>query len=1106
MTLNTKLCISTLLLLTAALGGCDQQKEKINGSRFTLVSARHSNIDFSNDLKEDEDFNIIEYLYFYNGGGVAVGDINNDGLPDIYFSGNQVPNRLYLNKGNLTFEDITSQAGVAAGGNWKTGVAMADVNGDGLLDIFSCGVGGYKKFAGRNQLFINNGDLSFTERTKEYGLAFQGFSTQVAFLDYDNDGDLDMYLLNHSVHTVRSHGDILSRFQSHPKAGDKLYQNQLVPSGVVGFTEVTSAAGILNSQIAYGLGVGVSDVNNDGYPDLYVSNDFHENDYLYINQKNGKFLQTVEKSLGHCSRFSMGNDLADINNDDRTDIITLDMLPSDEGIIKTSAGEDPYDIFQFKLRFGFHYQFSRNCLQLNRGLDRDQNVIFWDIAGYSGIQATDWSWAPLMADFDNDGFKDIFIANGISKRPNDLDYINFISGDSAQKFLSDKELSDRMPSGKVSNFMFRNKHNLTFEDVSASWFGTETTLSNGSAYADLDNDGDLDLVLNNCNAEAMIYRNDLPKSNHFLQIKLKGPGGNTSGIGTKIHVFTNAGNYYYEQFPVRGWQSSVDHVLTIGVGPAASVDSVRVIWPGSSFEVKNNLKSDALVTFNFDEAKGRWNFESLPNLEPWSFVQDTSFKYRHKENYFTPFTDEKLIPVSLATQGPKISVGDIDGDKQPDVFIGGAKDQPGILFTADRKGELHKLKPQKAILADSSFEDTANEFLDANGDGSLDLLVASGGQQFQTPEKTMLRLYTNDGKGTMKRDNDFPKISVNASCVRSSDIDADGDIDIFVGGRVVPGSYGSTPRSYILVNGGKGLFTDKSAELLPEGLGMVSDALWVDLNHDRRKDLVVVGEWMPVTVLLQNANGKFDDATRSFGLDQTEGWWNCITSADFDHDGDEDLVAGNFGLNSRFAPTASEPVDIFIGDIDSNGSQEQIMTYYNHGIQHPFITRDLLIKQIPPLKKKFLKYSDFKVAQLTDIIPPEKLPGFVHRTANTFASVYLENVGTGFIVSNLPVEMQLFSVFSLLSDDFNGDGHPDIMAVGNIFQIQPELGRNDAGKGVILLGDGRGKFKSVPSEKSGFYVPGEGRDIKRFVTSAGRKIFLVARNNDSLLVFKQPIK
>ena len=1085
--------------------------EKRTATQFYELPPSETNISFNNILQQTDEFNIIEYLYFYNGGGVATGDVNNDGLIDIYFTSNQLSNKLYLNKGNFVFEDITEKAGVEGVGNWKTGVTMADVNGDGFLDIFVCGVGNYKSFEGRNQLFINNGDLTFTDKTEEYGLAFQGFSTQAVFFDYDNDGDLDMYLLNHSVHTARSYGHARLRFQSDRYAGDKLYRNDLIPEGINRFTEVTSQAGIFNSQVAYGLGVGVSDLNKDGFMDIYVSNDFHENDYLYINQGDGTFRQELEKSIPHVSRFSMGNDIADMNNDGWPDIFTLDMLPKEEGIIKTTAGEDSYDIYEFKLRLGYHYQVARNTLQLNLGLEKDGHLLFSDVAPLAGVEASDWSWAPLLADFDNDGNKDVFIANGIFSRPNDLDYINFISSDSAQRYYEYGEFIKNMPSGKVPNVFFRNQGNLRFSDATEKWIGIEPTLSTGAAYADLDNDGDLDLVVNNINQPASVYRNDMAKdSSGFLQFELRGEGANKFGIGAKVVVYAENKQIYHEQILTRGWQSSVSPVVHVGIGGIDITDSVSIIWPDKRFQTLTSVKKDQRIEVFQKDAVRVWNYDENNGRQAAIIQERKNILFEHKENDFNAFNAEKLIPHMLSTQGPKIAVGDINGDKLEDFFIGGASGQSGQVFSQDKSGNFSRTH-QPALELDSLYEDIGAAFFDADGNGTLDLIVVSGGQEFSGNHANLLpRLYLNNGKGVFKKSQrNLPDIFVNASCVKPIDIDGDGDIDLFIGGRVVANHYGISPKSYILINNGKGVFSNETARLFGEindeagHLGMVTDALWTDLNQDGKPDLIVVGEWMPITIFIQDTNRTFQNKSHEYGLEKTNGWWNTITANDFDKDGDMDFVVGNLGLNSRLKASVHEPVSMYVGDIDNNGGTDHILTYFNQGKRHPFISRDQLVKQAPAFKRKFLKYSNFRNVTLEDIIPIADSGKYIVNHAYNFASVYLENTGNGkFSFTSLPVEAQMFPIFSFSDGDFNDDGHTDLLAVGNLYAVQPEFGRYDAGYGLMMPGDGKGNFRSLSQQSSGFVVKGEGRDIKSLVNSKGDKIYLVAINNDSLLIFK----
>jgi len=1059
-------------------------------------------------LTDSDDFNIIEYLYFYNGGGVALGDINNDGLADIYFSANQQSNKLYLNKGNFQFEDITSRSGVAGTGNWKTGVSMADVNGDGFLDLFVCGVGSYKKFNGQNQLFINNGDLTFTDRTDDYGLTFQGFSTQASFFDYDNDGDLDMYLVNHSVHTRRSYGHATLRFQHDSLAGDKLYQNQLIPNGKKYFRDVTLEAGILNSQIGYGLGVGVSDLNEDGYLDIYVSNDFNENDYLYVNQRDGTFKQELEKSIPHSSRFSMGNDIADINNDGMTDILTLDMLPRNEEVIKTTAGEDAYEIYEFKLNYGYHHQVSRNTLQLNRGADQNNSLMFSDVAPMAGIEATDWSWAPLLADFDNDGNKDLFVANGIVGRPNDLDYINFISRDSAQHHFPDQKLIEQMPSGKVPNVFFRNNGDLTFQDVSTPWIGKEPSLSNGAAYGDLDNDGDLDLVVNNINESAFVFRNNLASdSSNFLQIRFEGEGANRFGIGATIKVFSKNRILRSEQIPSRGWLSSVDYKMHIGLGNS-NVDSIMVHWPGGKTQTLKTIKNRENVLLKQGDAiSGKSSIGRSAVIEPL-LREQANLQFKHRENNYTAFSVERLIPHMLSTQGPKISVGDVNGDKLDDFFVGGGAGQAAVIFIQE-KNENFKRSMQPSIEVDSSSEDIDAAFVDVDANGTLDLIVVGGGQEFKGGNKNLYpRLYLNNGRGNFtKTSKNLPTIAIDASCVRPADIDKDGDADLFIGGRVVPGQYGLDPPNLLLINDGSGVFRDESSRLQKNGgvqLGMVSDAIWSHINEDDRIDLMIVGEWMPITVLIQNDRGIFEDKTNEHGLAKTNGWWNTIAAHDFDKDGDVDFVAGNLGLNSRLRASVDEPVSIFVGDIDNNNSLDHILTYYNQGISYPLISRDQLVKQIPALRRNFLRYDSYKNVKLQDIVDVGLQKKFIRKDVYTFASVYLSNDGNGnFSTTDLPREAQMFPIFSMCIDDVNNDGSPDILAVGNLDAVQPDFGRYDAGYGLVLAGDNKGNFIPLSSQRSGFIVKGQGRDVKPIRTFKNLKRFLVSRNNNTLMLFRQ---
>lgn len=1093
--------------------GCKTEKDVTQNTRFTYVPSSKTGVKFKNTLTSTNDFNIIQYLYFYNGGGVAAGDINNDGLADLYFTANQGPNKLYLNKGNFKFEDITEKSKAIGSGNWTTGVTMADVNGDGWLDIYVCGVGKYKGFFGINQLYVNNGDLTFTEMSKDYGLAFQGFSTHSAFFDYDNDGDLDMYLLNHSVHSVRAYGDVSLRNQSDPLAGDRLFRNDLNPSGTPHFTEVTAVAGIFSSQVGYGLGVGISDLNNDGWADIYVSNDFHENDYLYINKGDGTFSQVLEKSVGHSSRFSMGNDIADVNEDGWNDIVTLDMFPSDERVIKTTAGEDNFEIFQYKLRFGYHPQVSRNTLQMNQGpVDVDGGLLFSDVAPMAGVAATDWSWASLLADFDNDGSKDLFITNGIVGRPNDLDYINYISKDSAQRFLSDQELFSKMPPGDVPNVMYKKDAGLSFTDVSGEWIGDSPSLSNGAAYADLDNDGDLDLVVNNINAEAFLMRNELGDSSKYLKIKLEGPAGNPFGTGTKVKVYSGEKAFHREAFATRGWLSSVEPTIHVGLG-IGNVDSVRIIWPGGKTQLILNPAVNSTITAKIGDATAQWSYRK-PSQQTMLQRVD-AIEWKHDENDFNVLESQRLIPQMNSTRGPCIVVGDINGDRLDDVFLGGGQGQGGSIFIQTAAGKF-VLKPQPAFDEDKRSEITAAAFFDVDGDRDLDLMVGSGGEQF-LDKRILLRLYYNN-RGVFTKaaaKENLQKFYLNTSCIAPADVDKDGDMDVFVGGGVVTNRYGMNSDSFILINDGKGNFTEtpKAFEGSKRPAGIVQTAAWADFDKDGYPELVIAGEWMPIE-LWRNKKGVL--ARDRDYIQGQSGWWNALAVTDMNADGTPDIVGGNFGKNSRLqiyqksetdTSSSSDYIGMVVSDVDGNNSLDHIITYQRNGVRYPVLSRDQLVRQVPSMKKKFLRYSDYARASVSDVlgsIIPEE------RKVTSFSSSYIEtrafdSLHYMFAHEMLPPEANSFPVYAIHAADFNGDGVKDILLAGNQYSVQPEIWRQDAGYGMLLL-SGPESFRAVTPQQSGFVVKGEVRSIQSLTTASKEQLILVGVNNDSLVVFKKRSK
>jgi hypothetical protein len=1104
-----------LLVAALALAGCGRARAPL----FERLPPERSGVPFVNRLPDDTAFSILDYMYYYDGGGVAVGDVNNDGLPDLYFTSNLGSNRLYLNKGNYRFEDITARAGVADSGPWKTGVTMADVNGDGLVDIYVSAVD-FPTLHGHNVLYINNGDGTFTDRTREYGLDFAGFSTQALFFDYDGDGDLDMYLLTHSPHPERASPSHVTLGPRLPGVGDRLYRND---GGH--FVDASGRAGIYGGATRYGLGVVASDLNGDGCPDLYIANDFQEDDFLYLNNCDGTFSESGARALGHTSHAAMGVDAADLNGDGRPDLVVLDMLPDDEKILKTSANAESFDVYLEKLAAGYHPQYAHNTLQLNRGVMAGA-LRFSEIGYLAGVSATDWSWAPLFADLDNDGYKDLFITTGIYRRPNDLDYFTYGTDPVVQASLRQgtrggglaRALIRKMPQVPTPNYAYRNNGDLTFTNEARAWGLAEPGFSSGAAYVDLNNSGALDLVVNKLNAPAAIYRNRAREltGNHYLQVVLRGSGANSAGIGAKVIVKQGGKTQLLEQMPTRGFQSSVDPRLHFGLGRATRIDSLTVIWPGRRIQVLTDVGVDRTLTLR-QQAAG-----PSPGLRPGSVRHPSPLQplftdvtgrvgidFKHHENPFYDFHREPLIPHLLSAEGPALAVGDVDGDGLDDIYVGGAKWQAGRLFLQQRDGTFRpSASVDRVFQADSLSEDVDAVLFDADGDGRPDLYVVSGGNEFWGDDPALQdRLYVNDGRGRFHRDTlALPRLSESGSCVVPGDFNGDGHLDLFVGRRAVARRYGMAPRSYLLENDGTGHFRDVTLEKAPAlaEAGMVTAAAWVDYDHDGRLDLIVTGEWMAVRVF-HNENGRLVDRTREAGLAGTEGWWTSVTIADLNGDGRPDLVLGNLGLNSYLRASPAEPARMYVADFGHNGTLEQVLTVYKHGVSYPVAGRDELLRLIPSLRSRYSTYASFGAARVEDVFTAAELAQATVRDVRIFASSIALNDGNGtFTLVPLPVEAQFAPIRAALAGDFDGDGRTDLLVAGNDYGFPPVLGRQDAGYGLLLRGTGDGRFAAVDMERSGLVIDGQVRHMRWLGRADGSRVIVAARNNDKLQVLRPP--
>lgn len=1091
-----------IAFLILSIFSCKEPAE--TSALFQKVDASHSGISFENHLEYDEKLNAYTYKNFYNGGGVSIGDINNDGLPDIYFSGNLVDNKLYLNKGNLQFEDITEKAGIACEGVWSSGVSMADVNGDGFLDIFVAKSGPLEGEKRYNQLFINNGDLTFTDQAQAYGIDEIGLSIHAAFFDYDRDGDLDFYLLSNSTRSVGGY-DLRKgqREQRDPSGGNKLYRNDGNR-----FTDVSEEAGIYGSSIGFGLGVTVADVNQDNWPDLFVSNDFFERDYLYLNNQDGSFTESLTDLITETSMGSMGADISDLNGDGYPEIYVTEMLPASQARVKTKTVFESWDKYQANIKNGYHHQFTRNTLQQNLGLNPNNSneVLFSEISRQAGVHATDWSWGALMFDYNNDGKSDVFVANGVYKDLTDQDYLNFYSNNTLiyEQYRKDSlvatKLLDAIPSVPLTNHLFENQGNFQFIDKAVEAGLNDKVFSNGAAYGDLDNDGDLDLVVNNINSLGLVYQNLSVETtdNHYLQISFDYKEAHQL-FGTKVSLYTKDTKQVMEYHPVKGYMSSMDHLLHFGLGKESDIDRLEIIWPDDTKSVITQVQVDQRLVLS----KKKLDSEPLAQLSTTNtlFTElELDTKITHQENQFSDFDRDRLLFQMSSNEGPAAAVGDVNGDGLDDLFIGGSKGFAAKLYIQKEDGDFSL----STFSEDLMSEDVDAHFVDIDADGDLDLLVASGGYEFGARDiQFQDRLYYNDGKGNYKRAPraSFQSVNESSGFIAPIDFDGDGDLDIVSGTRSIPFAYGVPGSLHLYENKGQ-VFSEVNPKKNPsfQEVGLITDGIVSDIDQDGDPDIIVAGEWMPIKVF-HNEAGTFSMKT----LSNSEGLWHDITLADMNQDGMIDIIAGNHGLNSRLKADTDHPITIYTNDFDQNGSIEQIITQYEGEKSYPIVLLPDLVKQLPSLKKKYVKHESYKDQEITDLFDREMLDKSIkHSISQLSSSIYYQQKDGSFKQSSLPAEAQFSQVFSILPEDVNQDGLIDLLIAGNQTRMKPEMGINNASYGLTLLNLGNEKFEAQMPSQSGILVRNDTRQIKKIKIN-GSDVYLFVRSNDQSIAYKKTI-